>query len=159
MSGQELNSDSLYAMVEGNFLPSRYTNLDPQVFHKAEYQTETSMTINTTGLHSFTIIIKLEDAAGQPVNFSNQYYQIWVSNDAYDNPPFDEFDYYHTHIVDPRAGWTHLRDVSCGTGSSVDNSFSRENSGTYGCCVDFKYVRIIVPAIMGYKTKIYGGAR
>ena len=82
-----LISNAEFQQVIGDFTPSRNVGHDPSRTYPAEFQHEISLVVNTTGLHSFTVIFQLENEDGTPCNFSHERYQIWISDNAYDNPP------------------------------------------------------------------------
>jgi hypothetical protein len=160
MSSHNLIGDAEFQQVIGDFTPSRNINhIDNKITYPPEYQHEVSLVVNTTGLHSFTVIFQLQNPDGTPSNFNHERYQIWLSDNAYDNPPLDEFDYEHQFVLDPRAGWIFLRDVDLGVTDSCNNSFSESSAGTRAAEIHFTYVKFIVPEITGKRIIISSGSR
>ena|SRR6476620_3422842 len=105
------------------------------------------------------MIFQLENPDGSPSNFNRERYEIWLSDNAYDNPPLDEYDYYHTQVLNPRDGWIFLRDVDLGATDSCNNSFSEFSAGTRAAEIHFTYVKFILPEITGKRIIITSGSR
>lgn len=124
-----------------------------------DIQHEVFLVVNTTGMRGFSVIFSCLDANNNPINFNNEKYKIYVSHDAYDEPDPDPYSYYNVMLAPEDKRWIHVKDVPLGTTEICHNGFNDRNAGDYLNPIHFKYVKLLVPEIVGKKVKIVASSR
>lgn len=120
-------------------------------------QHETAIIVSNYGISQFSLIIEKYDTNHNPIPFNHELFHVYVSNDAYDNPPEDEDSYFNVMLAPDK--WIYLRSVDCGTESQVNNSFGEKQSGTQACPTHFKYTKILMDEIPNAYVKLITSSR
>jgi hypothetical protein len=125
----------------------------------SQIQHEGFAVLNTASVGAITMILEAFDINGNPVNFNNQKFSIYVSN-HYD-PEVDMYDFYHIMILNnPYEGWQKIRTMSLGTNSQCIIGIEQKEFGVnIGSPLHFRFLMVVSPEIVGSKVRITIGAR